>query len=69
MLLIHSDLLTILGLQTKSYILPKHSVFMGFTFSHPPCGVDLRALLTLSENQLLKQRRKKTGLLLTLSES
>ena len=51
----------------KSYIPPTHPLlelaFMGFTFSHPSQGVDFKGklpkLLTLLENQLLKQRRKK----------
>ena len=39
-----------------------HPAFMSLAFSHPPSGVDFKRkcpqALTLSENQLLEQRRK-----------
>ena len=69
MLLIHSDLLTLLGLQTKSYIPPRYpyaSLFLRvspFPIHHEvlTLSTNIPKPFTSSENQLLKQRRKKTG--------
>ena len=66
----HSKLLTVLGLQTRSSIRPSillYAAFMSLNFSYPPRDVDSKRKclqanwMTLSENQLFKQRRKKIG--------
>ena len=67
--LTHTQKVTVLGLPIKSYIPPTHP------FAFPHCCIsplpihyqvltlskNVPRLLTLSENQLFKQRRKKTG--------
>ena len=67
MLLVHNDLLTVLDLQTKSYIPPMHP-YASLLLYVSPFAIHYEVLtlrenvpkpLTLSENQLLKQRRKK----------